>query len=149
MKGLAGVVFQLKKRGNVDDGSPKAILVATLNASAALRLAIAVDEDIDIYNADDVIWAISTRVHPTNDVIKGSGRGRRTLIPAERPGEISEIIYEGGIGLDATTPFRSKWSFERVQFPVDKVDLRKWFAEEQIAAVQRLQSEYAKVLARG
>jgi 4-hydroxy-3-polyprenylbenzoate decarboxylase len=90
MKGLAGVVFQLKKRGSVDDGYPKAILVAVLNASAALRLAIAVDEDIDIYNADEVIWAISTRVHPSNDVVKGSGRGRRTLIPVERPGEIGD-----------------------------------------------------------
>ena len=36
-----------------------------------------VDDDIDIYNPDDVIWAMSTRSEPENiDIIRRAGAGR-------------------------------------------------------------------------
>ncbi len=53
-----------------------------------------------------------------------------------------------GIGFDATVPFAGKWAFERPHYLVDKIDLRKWFSQAQIAKVQALQSDYAKVLAQ-
>jgi 4-hydroxy-3-polyprenylbenzoate decarboxylase len=56
--------------------------------------------------------------------------------------------FEGGIGIDATVPFEFKGEFTRSHYPVDRIDLRRWFSEEQIATVTASQDEYAKVLAR-
>ena len=34
-----------------------------------MRLAIAVDTDIDMYSMDDIMWALTTRVNPHTDVL--------------------------------------------------------------------------------
>jgi 3-polyprenyl-4-hydroxybenzoate decarboxylase len=141
-------VYQAKKTKPWHEGYQKNILAAALASTAGMRLVVVVDDDVDIYNADDVLWAITTRVNPDVDILRGSIGGRGTIMqPMERMGGPGGG-FEGGIGIDATVPFDSKEEFRRSHYPVDKVDLRKWFSEEEIAAVQASQDEYAKVLAR-
>jgi 4-hydroxy-3-polyprenylbenzoate decarboxylase len=143
-----GVIFQVRKSRAQDEGLQRNILVAALANAPGMRMAIAVDEDVDIYNNDDVLWAIETRVDPDKDILR-LPRGMRGI--AAQPMEVRQRGvggWEGGVAFDATKPFNEAWRFERGRYPSDQVDLKKWLTEEQIAAVRAQQSEYAKTCAK-
>jgi 4-hydroxy-3-polyprenylbenzoate decarboxylase len=155
LPGVAGwgghIIFQVKKRRRSDEGYQRGILSSALSAYQGLRLAVIVDEDVDIYSADDIMWALTTRVNPGADMIRSTGGGMgQALMPMERSGTSqtreAEIRFEGGMGIDATVPFDAKWNFERSKYPVDRIDLKDWFSEEEIAKARASQSEYAKIL---
>ncbi len=150
--GYSNVVFQVRKRNKAEDGTQRNILTSALGVAAGLRLAVAVDDDVDIYSADDVLWAITTRVKPENDIIMGGGGRMLGLMPVERfetdgTPTSSTFLLRGGMGFDATVPFGARERFERAHYPVDKIDLSKWFSEAQIASVKASQSDYVKFLA--
>lgn len=145
----AGIVYQVMKRRPWDEGYQKNILSAALAAGPGMRLIVAVDEDVDIYNADDVLWAITTRANPMTGIFFGPRGGRGSLMqPMERTSGAGGGGFEGGIAIDATVPMDVKWNFERAHYPVDKVDLNKWFSEAQLARVRASQNEYAKLVSR-
>ena len=143
-----GVIFQVRKSRAQDEGFQRNILVAALANAPGMRMAIAVDEDVDIYNNDDVLWAIETRVDPDKDILT-LPRALRGI--AAQPMEVRQRGvggWEGGVAFDATKPFNEAWRFERGRYPSDKVDLKKWLTKEQIAAVRAQQSEYARSCAK-
>jgi 4-hydroxy-3-polyprenylbenzoate decarboxylase len=144
----AGIVFQVNKRARRYEGFQKQILAHALSASIPLQVAVMVDEDIDIYSADDVIFAITTRTNPNRDVMKVGGWRAFGMMTWQVPSEQGEFIPDAHIGIDATAPYDMKWLNERARYPVDKVDLKNWFSEQQIASAQAMQSEYARVLAK-
>jgi len=41
--------------------------------TAVYKVAIAVDDDIDIYDAQDIIYALGTRVNPEKDIMQING----------------------------------------------------------------------------
>ena len=157
MTDWGGVIYQVRKRSRFDEGYQKNIITAAIAFSQGMRLAIAVDEDIDIYSSEDILWALTTRVEAGEDilVVAPGGRGQ-TFQPAERaaaaPGKdwvSHETRYGGGIGIDATVPFSFKDVFERPAYPMDRVgDLRKWFSEEDLAWARSQQNDYARFLSR-
>lgn len=143
-----GVVFQVSKKSKADEGALRNFLQIAL-AAAHQRLAVAVDEDIDIYSTDDVMWAVLTRASSETGIFKGfSGPPSEATTPGVIAGLIPAGEYGGGIGIDATLKFEQKESFKRARYPVDRVDLGRWLSPEQIASVQARQSEYARTLAR-
>lgn len=144
----SGVIFQIRKERAQEEGFQRNILMSALADAPGMRMAIAVDEDVDIYNADDVMWALESRVDPEKDILKLPGGGRGI---AAQPTEVRERGiggWEGGIAFDATKPFNIAWRYERPHYPVDKVDLKKWFTEEQLKEINQMQTEYAKSLAK-
>src|SRR2546427_109263 len=85
MTDWGGVIFQVKKRRARDEGLQRNILTAALSISLGARLGIVVDEDVDIYNIEDVLWALTTRVNPKEDVLTiCEGGFGQTFQPAER-----------------------------------------------------------------
>jgi 4-hydroxy-3-polyprenylbenzoate decarboxylase len=143
-----GVIFQVRKSRAQDEGFQRNILVAALANAPGMRLAVAVDEDVDIYSADDVMWAIESRVDPDRDILR-LPRGQRGI--AAQPMEVKQRGvggWEGGVAFDATKPFIDAWKFERGPYPSNQIDLKKWLTEKQIAAVRAQQSEYAKSCAK-
>ncbi len=143
-----GVIFQVRKSRAQDEGFQRNILVAALANAPGMRLAVAVDEDVDIYNADDVMWAIESRVDPDKDILRLPGNMRGI---AAQPMEVRQRGvggWEGGVAFDATKPFVEAWRFERGPYPSNQIDLKKWLTEKQIAAVRAQQSEYAKSCAK-
>ncbi len=154
--GVAGwgshIIYQLKKRRGGDEGYQRNILGLALGSALGLRLAVAVDEDIDIYSADDVLWAIITRVNPDTDILRGSKGGiGYPMVPAEREAAAVEgkfgFYYEGGLGLDATAPYKAREVFRRAHYPVDRIKLSEWLSPTELARYASLQTEYGKVLA--
>jgi 4-hydroxy-3-polyprenylbenzoate decarboxylase len=144
----SGVIFQIRKERAQDEGFQRNILMSALADAPGMRMAIAVDEDVDIYNADDVMWALESRVDPDHDILK-LPRGMRGI--AAQPMEVRERGiggWEGGMAFDATVPFNRAINFTRPHYPVDKIDLKKWFTEEQLEKVRCMQTDYAKSLAK-
>ncbi len=149
----AHVFIQVRKRGRADEGMQRALVTALLGSLLAIKLVVVVDDDVDVYSADDVIWAITTRAHAERAIIMGGGGLMMGMTPAEKVGPGGEpleagFLLKGGIGIDATVPLAAKWRFERAHYPSDKVNLNKWLSEADIARVQALQTDYAKLLAR-
>jgi 3-polyprenyl-4-hydroxybenzoate decarboxylase len=104
---------------------------------------------------DDVMWAIATRVDAAQDImIVSPGGAGQTFQPAERSsaGEKdwtqTNIRFSGAIALDATVPYRYVDAFEKAKYPIEVVDPKKWFTDEQIAKGKAPQAEYAKLFAR-
>jgi 4-hydroxy-3-polyprenylbenzoate decarboxylase len=144
----SGVIFQVRKEKAQDEGFQRNILISALADAPGMRMAIAVDEDVDIYNTEDVMWALESRVDPDTDILR-LPRGGRGI--AAQPSEVRERGvggWEGGMAFDATKPFNIASKFERPHYPVDKVDLGKWFTEEQLSEIRSTQTEYAKTLAK-
>lgn len=80
---------------------------------ATLNGVIVVDEDVDIYNIDDVLFAIATRVDPELDMVtmppvavNALNPAVRSLLPPQKPGESFGMISK--VGIDATR----KWASE-------------------------------------
>jgi len=69
LKWGSGVIFQVRKSRPQDEGFQRNILMAALTNAPGMRLAIAVDEDVDIYNADEVMWALNTRFRAKENLI--------------------------------------------------------------------------------
>jgi UbiD family decarboxylase len=88
-----------------------AVIASQCRAGAYLgRYVIVVDDDVDIYNPDDVIWAIATRSEPENiDIIRRAWSGPLDpAIPKERKGFNSRAL------IDATRPYEWRDNFPEV-----------------------------------
>src|SRR5207237_8926368 len=63
-------------------GIVKTQLLATAAVMPRLKYVICVDDDIDIYNLTDVMWAVATRCDPKDDVETVSGTMTSWLDPS-------------------------------------------------------------------
>jgi gallate decarboxylase subunit C len=154
MTDWGGVLFQVRKRRARDEGLQRNILTAALSISLGARLGIVVDEDVDLYNIEDILWAITTRVNPREDILTVCEGGfGQTFQPAERSSAgdrqwtQTNIRFSGAMGIDATRPFIYKDAFERARYNVEVVDLARFYSPEQIRQAKDGQRDYAKFLA--
>jgi UbiD family decarboxylase len=101
-------VVQIHK--NNDEEAKKAI-DAAFAVHKSLKHVIIVDEDINIFNPNDIEFAIATRVKGDEDIyIYPNVRGS-TLDPRSENGIGTKV------GFDATMDLSKKWKFERVPKP--------------------------------
>ncbi len=149
----SGIAFQVKKRRRSDEGMQRNLLAATLGAVRGIRLAIALDEDINMYIPEDIFFALTTRVNPATDIVRGVGGRGHSYQPSERmaagagAGHTRPVsVFEGGIGIDATVPLLEREQFYRPHYAVDKVDFHKWFTDEEIKSMKARQGEYIRWL---
>jgi 4-hydroxy-3-polyprenylbenzoate decarboxylase len=141
MMGFQGVVIQVKKERRRDDEHINQLILNAFALGASLHWVIVVDEDVDIYDANDVMWALSSRVDGSGDVM---------VLPPSRgfagtKGSHGPTAPVSRMGFNATAPWDEKWEYFRGEFP--EINLNKWFTDAQVKKLQAQQSEYAKVLA--
>jgi 4-hydroxy-3-polyprenylbenzoate decarboxylase len=82
------------------------------------RLTIAVDEDVNVYDMNDVMYALSIRVDPSKDIMTVEGIRSFNLEPIGLPitGMEDTILRSGSrLGIDATKPPLSRPE-QRIQF---------------------------------
>lgn len=147
-KGLLGAVIQVKKRKPRDEGYQQNLLRTLMGMPDAPQVIIAVDEDVDIYSAEDIIWALTTRVNPQTGVLTTGGERKRQGNPMEEL--VPDSGRQGAIGIDCTIPFLldKKGSFRLGHYPVELIDLNKIFGEETAKKIKLMQSDYGKVQAK-
>ncbi len=155
MTDWGGVIIQVKKRNRLEEGWQRSFLAALLATSQGMRLAIAVSEDTNIYSMDEVMWCLTTRVNPHNDILNPVPGGRgQTFMPAERmtAGDkqwtAANTRYEGGMGIDATVPYGLEDDFMRPIYPVDRVKLEDFLSQDQIANVKGRLTGWSELLSR-
>lgn len=86
------------------------------------KMAVAVDDDVDLESPTDLLWSIATRVDPERDVFIAPGMRGHAADPAARPIENApRRVLIGKWGIDATKPplnrVRERASFERALPP--------------------------------
>ncbi len=97
-------VIQIEKK---TEGDAKNAILAALAANPSLKGVIVVDEDIDIFNYEDIDYAIATRFQADKGLIIVSGARGSSLDPSA-----DETTAKWGI--DATKPLKRAEEFERV-----------------------------------
>jgi UbiD family decarboxylase len=81
------------------DGQPLQAIMHAMGMDHGLKLVVVVDEDVDVYNETDVLWAMSTRLQAGNGVhVLNRGMGV-ILDPSATEGGVSDKL-----GIDATKP---------------------------------------------
>lgn len=112
-----GAFISIKKR---DERQPKNILASAMAAYAWTKFVVVVDEDVDVYDPNDILWAIQTRCCVDRDVMILHGVSSYTR----------EDVKEdniGKLGIDATVPLDKKPSYTRRTNPYfGKIDLRNY-----------------------
>lgn len=96
--GLHHVRISLRVR---DPGDGRNAVIAALGSNAEVKLAIAVDDDIDIYDDKMVEWAIATRYQADTDTVIIGGLRTFPLDPSLPPHEGSKVTT-AKLGIDAT-----------------------------------------------
>jgi len=70
------------------------------------------------------------------------------LNAGEKEWTASNTSFEGGMGIDATVPFGYESDFMRPVYPVDRVELSKWFSEKDIQNAKSRMQGWVHSLAR-
>lgn len=114
-------VVQIHKQG-ADDGR-KAIMAA-FEGHKSLKHVVVVDEDINIYDSNEVEWALATRFQADKNAVVLSNQSGSSLDPS---GDLTEgkKATTAKAGLDATVPLISTGKgFSKQEYV--KVDLNKY-----------------------
>jgi UbiD family decarboxylase len=82
------------------EGEPQMAMMATFGTELYTKYVIVVDEDVDIFNMNDVMWAVATRVQAEKDIIFIPGAKGAILDPSSDP----ETFTLTKMGIDATKP---------------------------------------------
>jgi 2,5-furandicarboxylate decarboxylase 1 len=91
------------------EGQPKHALMMLLGLDPYLKLVVAVDEDVDVFDEEEVLWAIATRFQADTDMFMVPQVFCNRLDPSSRGGMSAKLA------LDATAPL--KWDVERAVVP--------------------------------
>src|SRR5204863_813605 len=81
-------------------GEAKHVIPIALGVDHYVKLVIVVDDDIDVFDESDVLWAVATRMQPDRDLVVISGSLGALLDPSA-----DERGVTAKLGIDATRPF--------------------------------------------
>ncbi len=84
----------------IADGEPQTAIMAALGTEFYTKHVIVVDDDVDIFDTNDVMWAIATRVRPDKDIFFIPGAKGAILDPTSDPDNFTVTK----MGIDATRP---------------------------------------------
>jgi 2,5-furandicarboxylate decarboxylase 1 len=92
------------------DEEPKRAVEATMKAFPPLKQVTVVDDDVNIYDASDVEWAMAQRWRPDSG----------TFMFPDQPGHELNATFPDGrgtkVGFDATCPYPKASRYERISF---------------------------------
>jgi 4-hydroxy-3-polyprenylbenzoate decarboxylase len=123
-------VMQFRKLSERDEGRQRQAALTAFAAFPELKHVILVDEDVNIFDSNDVLWAMTTRYQGDRSTVFIPGVRCHPLDPSQSP-EFSPSIPAEGIScktiFDCTVPYRMKERFRRAEFV--PVDLAKYLPE--------------------
>jgi 2,5-furandicarboxylate decarboxylase 1 len=82
------------------EGEPQMAIMATLGTELYTKYVIVVDDDVDIFDLNDVMWAVATRVRAEKDIFFIPGAKAAILDPTSDP----QSFTVTKMGIDATRP---------------------------------------------
>lgn len=113
-------IMQIHKENAADEGIQRQAALLAFSAFKELKTVFLVDEDVDIFDMNDVVWTMNTRFQADQDLMVLSGMRNHPLDPSERPEYDPKSIRFQGMSsklvIDGTVPFDMKAQFERAKF---------------------------------
>ena len=123
-------VMQFKKTVASDEGRQRQAALVAFTAFSELKHIFLVDEDVDCFDINDVLWAMNTRFQGDVDIVTIPGVRCHPLDPSSDPA-FSPSIRDHGIAcktiFDCTVPFELKDRFVRARFL--ELDPNHWLKE--------------------
>ena len=95
-----GAFMAFIKMKKTTQGEPQQAIMAALGTEFYTKYVIVVDEDVDVFDTSDVMWAVATRVRAEKDIVFVPGCKAAVLDPASDP----ETFTVTKMGIDATRP---------------------------------------------
>ena len=95
--GALMAIIQMKKTA---EGQPQQAIMAALGTETYCKIVVVVDEDVDIFNLADVMWAVATRVRADRDLVFVHRVMGAILDPTSDP--VDNTLTK--VGIDATKP---------------------------------------------
>ena len=107
-------------------GDAKTAILAALGLNKDLKQVVIVDEDVNIFDLQDIEWAITTRSHASLDYVIVEGALGSSLEPSHDLRGITDKV-----GIDATKPLGDKdQKFHRAIIPgYDKIEIKRYFPD--------------------
>lgn len=119
-------IMQIHKEDEADEGIQRQAALLAFSAFKELKTVILVDDDVDIFDWNDVMWTINTRFQADRDIMVLEGMRNHPLDPSELPEYDPARIRVRGMSsklvLDGTVPFTMKDSFKRASFK----EMKNW-----------------------
>jgi len=116
--------IQLKKS---NDGEPKTVIATALSSDYRLKHVIVVDDDINIFDDDQVLWAVATRSQWDKDLVILPGMMGTRLDPSA-----DDVVTTKG-GIDATKPVDHRSFPQRIRIPesvMSRIKLEDYLAPD-------------------
>jgi 2,5-furandicarboxylate decarboxylase 1 len=144
LPGVFGVAIQMTQRAY---GEAKNLLLATLSSEYQHpKVVIAVDQDVDIFNPAELMWALATRVDPQKDVTIIGGTHNHamdaSLTELGAPGTPLWQRFGSKMLIDATIPppcdAEARAQFERIRPRNPELKLEDFAAEASMPIVRAL-----------
>jgi 3-polyprenyl-4-hydroxybenzoate decarboxylase len=156
LPGVFGLVVQMTPRAY---GEGKNLLLAALSSEYQHpKVAIAVDADVDIFNPNELLWALNTRVDPDKDVVIIPGTHNHAMDAAltelGAPGTGLWQRFGSKMLIDATAPppadVAARANFERIRPINPQLRLEDFAAEASKGIVRSLPEQFfgSKLLGR-
>ncbi len=148
LPGIFAVAIQMTPRFY---GEAKNLMMAALSSEYMHpKVAIAVDEDVDIFNHSEMLWALATRVDPDRDVVVIAGTHNHPMdVALPEIGATGTGLWQrfgSKMMIDATIPppadADARNTFRRAVPHRPELQLADFAAEESMEIVQALSKNF-------
>lgn len=122
------LILQCRKFTKEDEGKQKQAALIAFSTFSELKQIILVDDDVDIFDTNDVLWAMQTRYQGNVDTIFIPGVRCHPLDPSQSSKYHNSILQNGMTCktiFDCTVPWKMKVYFQRSAF--EEIDIKKFF----------------------
>jgi 2,5-furandicarboxylate decarboxylase 1 len=107
-----GAFLAIVSMKKIAEGEPKMAMLTALGTELYTKHVIVVDDDVDIYDMDDVMWAVATRMRAEKDIFMVPGVKSAIIDPTSDP----KTFTVTKMGIDATAPTDEQFA-ERLTIP--------------------------------
>ncbi|WP_158738105.1 UbiD family decarboxylase [Alteribacillus sp. YIM 98480] len=130
------LVVSMKKR---NEGEAKNVIFAAFAGHYDIKQVIIVDEEIDIFNSEQVEWCVATRFQADKDLVVAHGALGSKLDPSTDNGVSAKM------GLDCTVPLDADpFDYEVTEIPnMEKIDFEadiQWKAKNKLSSYWKEES---------
>ena len=101
-----GAFLAIVSMKKVAEGEPRMAMLTALGTELYTKQVIVVDDDVDIYDLEDVMWAVATRVKAERDVLMVPGVKAAIIDPTSDPTTFTVTK----MGIDATAPINEEFA---------------------------------------
>jgi UbiD family decarboxylase len=120
-----GAFMAIVSMKKIAEGEPQMAMMATFGTELYTKQVIVVDEDVDIYSMNDVMWAIATRVRAERDITLVPNCKSAILDPTSDP----KTFTVTKMGIDATRPSGQDFAERLVISDEQRAHARKLLAQ--------------------